>query len=71
MQKKLAEYFKTLVEQRDDILSEFYEPRSLLRSEESALIVGLLVSLNIVDCNLCVKVCIVVSNVEQRFVVLS
>ena len=56
MQKKLADYFRTLVEQRDDILSEFFEPQALLRSEESALIVGLLVSLNVVDCNICVKV---------------
>lgn len=56
MQKKMADYFRILVEQRDDILSEYYEPRALLRSEEATLIVGLLVSLNVVDCNLCVKV---------------
>ncbi|XP_059091473.1 RUN and FYVE domain-containing protein 2-like isoform X2 [Tigriopus californicus] len=55
MQKKMADYFRILVEQRDDILSEYYEPRALLRSEEATLIVGLLVSLNVVDCNLCVK----------------
>eukprot|EP00095_Tigriopus_kingsejongensis_P009273 maker-scaffold1754_size28903-snap-gene-0.8 protein:Tk09273 transcript:maker-scaffold1754_size28903-snap-gene-0.8-mRNA-1 annotation:"run and fyve domain-containing protein 2 isoform x3" len=55
MQKKLADYFRILVEQRDDILSEYYEPRALLRSEEASLIVGLLLSLNVVDCNLCVK----------------
>ena len=56
MQKKLADYFRLLVDQGDDVLSEFYEPRALLRSDEAALVTGLLLGLNIVDCNLCVKV---------------
>ena len=56
MQKKLADYFRILVEQKDQLLAEYYEPRALLRSEEGVLITGLLFSLNIVDCNLCVKV---------------
>ena len=56
MQKKLADYFRHLVDQGDDVLSEFYEPRALLRSEEAAIVTGLLLGLNIVDCNLCVKV---------------
>ena len=56
MQKKLADYFRILVEQKDQLLAEYYEPRALLRSEEGVLIAGLLFSLNIVDCNLCVKV---------------
>lgn len=59
MQKKLADYFRHLVDQGDEVLSEFYEPRALLRSEEAAIVTGLLLSLNIVDCNLCVKVLIV------------
>ncbi len=56
MQKRLSDYLKSLVEQGDNFLSEYYEPNALLRSEEAALIVGLLLSLNVVDCNLCVKV---------------
>jgi len=55
MQKKLADYFRHLVDQGDEVLAEFYEPRALLRSEESSIVTGLLLSLNIVDCNLCVK----------------
>ena len=56
MQKKLADYFRHLVDQGRDVLSEYYEPRALLRSEEAAIVTGLLLSLNVVDCNLCVKV---------------
>lgn len=56
MQKKLADYFRHLVDQGDEVLSDFYEPRALLRSEEAAIVTGLLLGLNIVDCNLCVKV---------------
>ena len=54
MQKKLADYFRHLVDL--EVLSEFYETRALLRSEEAAIVTGLLLGLNIVDCNLCVKV---------------
>ena len=56
MQKKLADYFRILIEQKDNLLAEYYESRALLRSEEGVLITGLLFSLNIVDCNLCLKV---------------
>ena len=58
MQKKLADYFRHLLDQGDEVLSEFYEPRALLRSDEAAIVTGLLLSLNVVDCNLCVKVCV-------------
>ena len=54
MQKKLADYMKFLVDNRQ-VMLDFYEPESLLCSEEAALVCGLLVSLNIVDCNLFVK----------------
>jgi len=54
MQKKLADYFRVLVAQRE-VLAEFYEAPALLRSDEAQLINALLVSLNVVDCNLCVK----------------
>ena len=55
MQKKLGDYVKVLVEQREFLLAEYYEPEALLVSEEGVLLTGLLVSLNIVDCNLCLK----------------
>lgn len=34
---------------------EFYEPGSLVMEEEGAVIVGMLVGLNVIDANLCVK----------------
>ena len=55
MQKKLADYFRSLVEQREDLLAEYYEPAALLCSEEVGHITGMLLSLNIVDCNICMK----------------
>lgn len=54
MQKKLADYIKVLVDNKE-LLTEFYEPEALICSEEGVLLTGLLVSLNIVDCNLCLK----------------
>ncbi len=58
MQKKLSDYFRTLLElDQGRLLEEFYETQALLRSDESAAVVsGMLLSLNVVDCNLCVKV---------------
>ena len=38
------------------MLAEFYETAALMRSDEANLISALLTSLNVVDCNLCVKV---------------
>ncbi|XP_071439253.1 RUN and FYVE domain-containing protein 2 isoform X2 [Hetaerina americana] len=55
MQKKLADYLKVLVDHKEDVLSEYYEPEALLMSDEAIVIVGLLVGLNVIDCNLCVK----------------
>lgn len=56
MQKKLADYLKILIDQRDSVLQEFYEPGALLLSDEAVILLGLLLGLNIVDCNLCLKV---------------
>lgn len=36
-------------------LSEFYEPNALMMEEEGAVIAGLLVGLNVIDANLCMK----------------
>ena len=54
MQKKLADYMKILVDNKA-LLTEYYETEALMMSEEAVLLCGLLVSLNIVDCNLCLK----------------
>lgn len=35
--------------------SEFYEPEALMMEEEGMVIVGLLVGLNVLDANLCLK----------------
>ncbi|XP_035256722.1 RUN and FYVE domain-containing protein 2 isoform X3 [Anguilla rostrata] len=54
MQKKLADYLRCLIT-RKDLLSEFYECSAVMLEEEGAVIVGLLVGLNVIDANLCVK----------------
>ncbi|XP_075398227.1 RUN and FYVE domain-containing protein 1 [Tenrec ecaudatus] len=54
MQKKLADYLKVLVDNKH-LLSEFYEPEALMMEEEGTVIVGLLVGLNVLDANLCLK----------------
>ena len=66
MQKKLSDYFRLLVGQKE-MLAEFYEPSSLMRSDEANLISALLTSLNVVDCNLCVKV----FNSDQKTMIYS
>uniref|UniRef100_A0A8C6KVM2 RUN and FYVE domain containing 3 n=1 Tax=Nothobranchius furzeri TaxID=105023 RepID=A0A8C6KVM2_NOTFU len=37
------------------VCSEFYEPNALMMEEEGAVIAGLLVGLNVIDANLCMK----------------
>ena len=56
MQKKLADFIGLIVKDEREILAEYYEPQALMRSEEATLTVGLLVSINVVDCNIWVKV---------------
>lgn len=55
MQKKLADYLKVLVDNRDEELVDFFEPDALMMSDEAIVIVGLMVGLNVIDCNLCIK----------------
>ncbi|XP_012288983.1 protein RUFY3 isoform X4 [Orussus abietinus] len=55
MQKKLADYLKVLIDHKEDILSEYFEPDALMMSEEAIVVMGLLVGLNVIDCNFCVK----------------
>lgn len=56
MQKKLADYLKVLIDHKDEALVEYFEPDALMLSDEAIVIIGLLVGLNVIDCNLCVKV---------------
>jgi len=58
MQKKLADYLKVLIDHKDETLVEYFEPEALMLSDEAIVIIGLLVGLNVIDCNLCVKVII-------------
>ncbi|KAH1029137.1 hypothetical protein HUJ05_002434 [Dendroctonus ponderosae] len=55
MQKKLADYLKVLLDHKDEALAEYFEPDALMLSDEAIVIIGLLVGLNVIDCNLCVK----------------
>nr|XP_029723032.1 protein RUFY3-like [Aedes albopictus] len=55
MQKKLADYLQVLIEHRDDTLAEYYESHALMMSDEVIIVIGILVGLNVIDCNLCVK----------------
>ncbi|PWA17197.1 hypothetical protein CCH79_00010525 [Gambusia affinis] len=66
MQKRLADYLRLLITRKDllrllvricrmSVLSDFYEDSALMLEEEGAVIVGLLVGLNVIDANLCVK----------------
>ncbi|XP_042159248.1 RUN and FYVE domain-containing protein 1 isoform X3 [Oncorhynchus tshawytscha] len=54
MQKKLSDYLKALLD-RKDILGEFYDPGALMMEEEGTVIGGMLVGLNVIDANLCIK----------------
>lgn len=56
MQKKLADYLKVLIDHKDEVLAEYFEPDALMLSDEAIVIIGILVGLNVIDCNLCVKV---------------
>ncbi|XP_041653971.1 RUN and FYVE domain-containing protein 1 [Cheilinus undulatus] len=54
MQKTMADYIKALLDRRD-LLSEFYDSGALMLEEEGAVMGGLLVGLNVIDANLCIK----------------
>lgn len=66
MQKKLADYLKVLIDHKEDILSEYFEPDALMMSEEAIVIMGLLVGLNVIDCNFCVKVSLSTQTVRDK-----
>ncbi|XP_047209696.1 RUN and FYVE domain-containing protein 1 [Girardinichthys multiradiatus] len=54
MQKKVADYLKAVLDHKD-LLSEFYDSGALMLEEEGAVMGGLLVGLNVIDANLCIK----------------
>ncbi|XP_068570594.1 RUN and FYVE domain-containing protein 1 isoform X2 [Cebidichthys violaceus] len=54
MQKTVADYMKALLD-RKDLLSEFYDSGALMVEDEGAVMGGLLVGLNVIDANLCIK----------------
>uniref|UniRef100_A0AAX7W674 RUN and FYVE domain containing 1 n=1 Tax=Astatotilapia calliptera TaxID=8154 RepID=A0AAX7W674_ASTCA len=54
MQKKVADYMKALLDHKD-LLSEFYDFGALMLEDEGSVMVGLLVGLNVIDANLCIK----------------
>ncbi|XP_038868580.1 RUN and FYVE domain-containing protein 1-like isoform X1 [Salvelinus namaycush] len=54
MQKKLSDYLKALLDHKD-LLVEFYDPGALMMEEEGTVIGGMLVGLNVIDANLCIK----------------
>lgn len=54
MQKRLADYFRILTEQRQE-LNEWYDQQAILLSDENVIIHGLLVGLNVLDFNFCLK----------------
>uniref|UniRef100_A0A3Q3H089 RUN and FYVE domain containing 1 n=1 Tax=Labrus bergylta TaxID=56723 RepID=A0A3Q3H089_9LABR len=68
MQKTVADYMKALLDRKDLLrllsvnhhhfhytLSEFYDSGALMVEEEGAVMGGLLVGLNVIDANLCIK----------------
>lgn len=55
MQKKLTDYLKVLLDHKSDLLEGCYESDSLILSEDAVVIIGLLIGLNTIDCNLCLK----------------
>ena len=54
MQKRLADYFRILIEHKQE-LAELYDAGALLLSDENVIITGLLVGLNVLDFNFCLK----------------
>ncbi|CAH1794975.1 unnamed protein product, partial [Owenia fusiformis] len=55
MQKTLADYFRVLVDRKDEILREYYDENALMMEEEATVIGGMLVGLNVIDCTFCIK----------------
>ena len=50
VQKRLSDYFQALID-RKDLLTEFYEDDAFVMSEEAVAIGGLLIGLNVIECN--------------------
>ncbi|KAI0229452.1 Protein RUFY3 [Lamellibrachia satsuma] len=55
MQKRLADYFRVLIDKKEDILGEYYEDGSIMLEDEGEEIAGLMVGLNVIDFNMAIK----------------
>ncbi|KAL5019311.1 hypothetical protein ScPMuIL_005033 [Solemya velum] len=55
MQKTMADYFKLVIEKKEQVISDFYENGAFLMEDEGLVIAGLLVGLNVIDCTFCIK----------------
>lgn len=55
MQKKLPDYFKQLIDMKEQVLNDMYEEGSFMSEEEAGIMCGLLVGLNVIDCSISVK----------------
>ncbi|KAK3702965.1 hypothetical protein QZH41_012404 [Actinostola sp. cb2023] len=54
MQKKLADYIRDMTENKE-FLAEWYDSHALLMHEEGVVLSGLLVGINVIDCNFDLK----------------
>ena len=54
MQKRLADYYRLLCEQKQE-LRELYDHQAMLLSDENVIIIGLLIGLNVLDFNFYLK----------------
>lgn len=55
MQKKLPEYFNELLAQRDSILKDIYHSFAFMLNDEAQVFAGLIIGVNVIDCNFFVK----------------
>lgn len=55
VQKVLPDCFRVMIDKRNELLADFYEPDAFMMSEEALHVQGLIVGLNIIDYNWFVK----------------
>lgn len=55
MQKKLPEYFNELLANRDVLLKDIYHDYAFMLNDEAQVFAGLIIGVNVIDCNFFVK----------------
>jgi len=55
MQKRLPEYFNELMVHRDNLLKDIYLDFAFMLNEEAPVFAGLIIGVNVIDCNFFVK----------------